>query len=208
MLPGLASAMGGFPTRSYVQAVATGSGSGTVAISKPTGTVDGDIMVAVMFGGNGGTWTGDSGWTEIIDQGATPNLRAAYKVASGEGASYTFTYSGSGAEIGFIATLRGLQYDTASASVTTLNGDGSLAITGITAAGGVLIAAYALFNGTSLAASTPSGMVPLVSESPGSRAIFGFWQEVAAGATGTWASSITGTNPFNNGGILIALKPA
>ena len=207
MLPGMSSVQGAFTGTTKLQATATGSGSGTVVINKPTGTIDGDIMVAVMHGGNGGTWTGDTGWTEVIDQGVTPNLRAAYKVASSEGSSYTFTYSGSGSERGFIATFRGYQYDTASASVTLLNGDGTLAITGITAAGGILIAAYALTNGAGLGATTPSGMTSMVSDLSGSSGMAAFWQEVAAGATGTRSSNITGTNPVNNGGILIAIKP-
>lgn len=207
MLPGMCSPQGGSGGSIILQAVATGTGSGTVVINKPSGTIDGDIMVAVMQGGNSGTWTGDSGWTEIIDQGAGPYMRAAYKVASSEGSSYTFTYSGSGTESGFIATFRGYQYDTVSASVSILNGDGTLAITGITAAGGILIAAYALYNGAGVTASTPSGMIPAASEASGNSGIFGFYQQVAAGATGTRSSDLLNTNPFNNGGILIALKP-
>lgn len=210
MLPGMASgnAYGGV---TLLQAVATGTAGGVsaLAINKPTGTVDGDIMVAVMANGNGTTWTGDTGWTEIIDQGAHPYLRAAYKVASSEGSSYSFT-GGTGTKTGFIATFRGFQYDTVSSSVTTLLGDGSLAITGITAAGGILIAAYAMPSGNTLqTSSTPSGMLSLAAaSSAGVTDIFGYWQQIAAGATGTRSSTLgDSSGTFNNGGILIALKP-
>ena len=210
MLPGMGSIMAGITVRSYLWAVSANNGSGTsLTINKPTGTVDGDIMVAVMSGGNAGAWTGDTGWTEILDQGATPNIRAAYKVASGEGASYTFSHPASGGNYGFLATFRGLQYDTVSASASTQTGDGTLAVTGITAAGGVLIAAYAItnaFNGSS--SSTPGGMISLASSGTGlGEGIFGYWQEVAAGATGTRSSSL-GTDMGQGAGILIALKPA
>ena len=209
MLPGMGSIMAGITVRSYLWAVSANNGSGTsLTINKPTGTVDGDIMVAVMSGGNAGAWTGDTGWTEILDQGATPNIRAAYKVASGEGASYTFSHPAGGGNYGFLATFRGLQYDTVSASASTQTGDGTLAVTGITAAGGVLIAAYAITNAFSgLSSSTPGGMISLASSGTGlDGGIFGYWQEVAAGATGTRSSSL-GTDMGQGAGILIALKP-
>lgn len=76
------------------------NGSGTLVINKPTGTVDGDVMVAVI--GARGTTSGLSctppaGWTLILqqDRATTGRLYTYWKAASSEGASYTFTIAGS-----------------------------------------------------------------------------------------------------------------
>lgn len=91
------------------------SASDTLAINKPTGTVDGDLMLAFMSAASHSTaitWAGDTGWTEIADQGLPPDLRIAYKVAASEGSSYTFTASGSTLTLaGSILTYRGASYE-------------------------------------------------------------------------------------------------
>ena len=88
----------------------------TLTINKPTGTVVNDLMVAVMADtGAAETWTGATGWTEIADQNASPNLRVAYKVAgASEASSYVFTRSGVVTEFlsGCILTYRYAAYDT------------------------------------------------------------------------------------------------
>lgn len=104
----------------------TTNGSSLV-INKPTGTQQGDIMVAFMgTSGVNATWTGDTGWTEVADQGSGFSLRVAYKVAgASEGASYTFTASvATGKLAGTIVAYRNAAYDTVSTisenpSVTT-----------------------------------------------------------------------------------------
>jgi len=94
--------------------------SASLIINKPTGTLEGDLMVGVMSVDGSRTWTGATGWTEVADQGATPSLRVAYKIAgAGEASTYTFTAS-SAANIlsGAIATYRNASYD-AIGTITT-----------------------------------------------------------------------------------------
>jgi len=100
-------------------ASATGAGvGGALTINKPTGVQSGDLLIAVMAGGTGGaggTWTGDTGWSEVADQGggSTADLRVAYKVAgASEPSSYSFTYSGGITTGGTIAAFRGYSYGT------------------------------------------------------------------------------------------------
>jgi hypothetical protein len=90
------------------------STSGTaLAISKPAGTAEGDLMVAVMAIPTNATWTGATGWTEVADEGSSPGLRVAYRVAgASEGSSYTFTSSASGTSSGCIITYRYADFDT------------------------------------------------------------------------------------------------
>jgi hypothetical protein len=69
----------------------------TVTVTKPTGTVDGDLLYAVCYGIATGlpTWSAPAGWSSIdsVAQGTSTNTANFYKVASGEGASFVFTFS-------------------------------------------------------------------------------------------------------------------
>ena len=214
MLPGLCMPAGLLASGvSYFQSHATGGAnvSASLAINKPTGTVSGDILVALMGAQSGPTWTGDTGWTERVDHGADPSLRLATLGAGGsEPSSYTFTSSFLTVSSGLIACFRGLQYDTIGGAVSTLTGDGTLTISGITAAGGILIAAVISNDASgSIAHSTPSGFVKIATVISPVNAYVGaslFYKEVAAGSTGSVATDITGTTG-ENAGILIALKP-
>jgi myo-inositol-hexaphosphate 3-phosphohydrolase len=71
------------------------SGSSTTTVTKPTGTVSGDLLVAITFSDSDGTWlTAPAGFTQ---QGANGSSAAGYgrvftKAAGGsEPANYTFT---------------------------------------------------------------------------------------------------------------------
>jgi hypothetical protein len=104
-------------------------GAPTATVTKPTGTVDGDLLVCSVVTSSGGVVTPPSGFTLIRStafNGAANTLATYYKVASGEGASYAITGSTStGAVIacftGFASWAtdgEGGQANTASASVT------------------------------------------------------------------------------------------
>lgn len=71
--------------------------SGSLACTKPTGVVSGDVMVAQVTG-NDTVMTGPSGWTKLLDQVAgvagTDHFETSWwwKLAGGaEGASYSWT---------------------------------------------------------------------------------------------------------------------
>ncbi len=79
-----------------------GNGSGnlttTITLGKPTGTADGDYLVAILnIPGNFYSVTGvPSGWTLLFDSGDMAgggHVRIYGKQASGEGASWTWTLS-------------------------------------------------------------------------------------------------------------------
>lgn len=82
-------------------ATAGGSSGGDVTISKPTGTVDNDIMIAFLYTESGASaWTLPSGWAWLAqnqqDYGGNYWNSVAWKRASSEGSNYTFTHSPSG----------------------------------------------------------------------------------------------------------------
>lgn len=75
----------------------TGTGTATsIAVNVPAGTVDGDVMVAVVFttGGTGAEISAPAGWTTVnnTEVGTVLAVATFYRVASSEPASYTFTF--------------------------------------------------------------------------------------------------------------------
>lgn len=74
------------------------SGGGNISISKPSGVVDGDILLALTYREDG-AWTLPAGWAwvsaEQVNSTGEAWIRVAWKRASSEGSSYTFTKSGS-----------------------------------------------------------------------------------------------------------------
>jgi len=193
----------------YVAAATTSNSTQTASlvINKPTGTVEGDIMVALYGSNSGVTWASASGWTEVIDQGAAPSLSVAYKVAgASEDANYTFTSSVSRFLSGAILTFRGAAYDvvgsvatntTMTASAITLSSNSSAIIAGF------------FDNGTSRTWSNPtSGLISAATDSDANAPSFAIYYQlnVSSGSTGSKTATPSGTN--NPASILVGLKPS
>lgn len=67
----------------------------SIAVNVPAGTVDGDIMVAVIMAAAASHTITCAGWTVIDSQvAAGPSSATLYKVAASEPASYTFAWTG------------------------------------------------------------------------------------------------------------------
>lgn len=77
----------------------------SVTINKPTGTVDGDVLILVLHGytadaGLGGVDAAGFKLLDIIDDSTFHRSRAYSKIASSEPASYTINFGGGGGAIG------------------------------------------------------------------------------------------------------------
>lgn len=83
----------GFPTYVSSTGIALGTNASSIALTLPSGLSDGDLMVAVVGHGNTSTWTAPAGWTKALETNApdSEGLLIAYKVASSESGSQTFT---------------------------------------------------------------------------------------------------------------------
>lgn len=82
--------------RATASATATNTTDDGVTVSKPTGTVDGDVMLAWVTTSTGADITPPAGWTLIDLLYSAGGLdKCYYKVASSEGASYAFTWTDS-----------------------------------------------------------------------------------------------------------------
>jgi hypothetical protein len=90
----------------------------SLVLNKPTGTVDGDIMIAHTFSGvdfyNDGTFTAPAGWTLLTGFPTAVDVSNFYgkmfvywKRASSEGSSYTFTQNRDFYTQGEIITIQG-----------------------------------------------------------------------------------------------------
>lgn len=182
--------------------------SDTLTINKPTGTIQNDLMVAVMeASGNSPAWSGDTGWTEAADQLLTPSLRVAYKVAgASEGGTYTFTASKVGQILsGAILTYRYAAYDSIAGSFAV--GDKYLQLASVTSSISqcILIAAGAR-AAASITLGTPIGMTARVTDndatSPSSKVCD---QVVAKGPSGIRSMPVDDTAGV--AGIMLSIKP-
>lgn len=86
----------------YSQTVGT---STSCVIDIPSGTANGDLMTAFLVSmETATTWSEPGGWTLVQDSGYVATFS---KVASSEGANYTFTASNTGQFIGSIMRITG-----------------------------------------------------------------------------------------------------
>lgn len=107
------------------------SSATTIALSAPTGTLPGDLLVVLlMVASNPFTYTGPAGWTEQLDE----TNRAIYTktAAAGEGSS-TFTASGSTNIQGYMLCFRWAAFDVNSTGANSSGaGTTTVTVSGIT----------------------------------------------------------------------------
>lgn len=200
------------PTPTFIAQANTQTTTGstaTIDVSKPAGTIEGDLMIMVGATGSAArTWTGDTGWTEVADQNAIPNLRVAYKVAgASEPATYTFTINSATTNgiSAAILTYRGAAYDTIGTFTT---GTDPLVLPSVSPSVGFsrLIAAGAR-SAASVTLGTPTGMTARVTDNDTTAPSYKVCDQlVTAGATGT--RSMTTGSISSVSGLMLAIKPA
>jgi hypothetical protein len=107
LAPALAHAAVGFVGAAKAE---NGNGSTSLSIAKPTGVVEGGVMVATVTAAGTGSITTPSGWTVIKNvAGTTLRQVTYYKVAgASEGASYSWSLGSSRAASGGIVDYSGV----------------------------------------------------------------------------------------------------
>lgn len=186
----------------YVASAGTREGGGDVIVTKPTGTTEGDLMVAfIMVGSSGVTPTYPSGWTQAtLDTTGANSGAVAYKIAgASEPSDYTFTLGGSFGRTVQITTIRNVRnltvgtYDEGS--------DDTLVAPSITATEGILLAWFGA-EGTPSRDSAPSGMT-LGVQTTGGPICWTYYQTVSSGSTGN--KTLTISDPQDNRSILVGV---
>lgn len=190
--------------------------STTLSITKPTGTVDNDVLVAVISIADGTlTITPPAGWTTLGDKqvfgGGFRLAETFWKVAASEGSSYSFTFNSNVNNFGAIGSWSGCNTttpinahggqtnDTASTSVTAPSITTNVANTQLIMCG--------VENATDTW-TPPSGYTKEVDQSQTSSAMRLAMFDIAnasSGATGAVVATIAVAH--RSAGFLIALAP-
>lgn len=183
--------------------------STTIVLNVPTGTSDGQQMLAVVgwAGGTGVAITPPSGWTLIrrVDSTTVVGEAVYRRTASSEPASYTWTLDTSTTNSGQMITYAGV--DTAS-PIDAENGQSNASSVNVTAPSITTVTANTMlvFVGGLAGAVTftpPSGFTERTDVNSGTIADK---IQAATGATGTVTATASGAGL--NIGFLIALKEA
>lgn len=196
------SVTSGTPTFRAASATATGTGTSAV-VAKPTGTADGDLLVATLaYDGTITITAVPSGWTLVrTDTSGTFKLSTYYKVASSEPASWTWTLSNvlTAPWLAFACGWSGTQ--TVSPFVTSSTNTGSGATATATAvstatSNALIVAVYA--RPGAFSALPPSGMVERVDAANGSNlgAALDSAVQGVAGTTGDQLSTLGGSGSW------------
>lgn len=149
----------------------TATGGQALVIPKPAGTVDGDVLVAVVgqvSTSGSALITPPAGWLLLASQ-ATANGQAElfYRVAASEGASYAFTVSGGDphAAAGLIASYVGMELSPTIDAVGSQHNASSTSATAPsvapTVSGDTLVCCYSAdgtTNTTTITSTPPGGM--------------------------------------------------
>lgn len=186
--------------------------STTLVIDKPTGTQEGDLMVAIAcVDNNSNTWTQPAGWNEVADQGAGTAIMASHYIAgASEPSSYTFTFSAGRRLSGIIITYRNAAYDTVG-SISTTQSSGIQTASAITLAqnSSELLAFFAN-SGRDVTWSNPtSGLASVDVDSDNENPSWALYSEsnVASGSTGSKSATCSVTNQ-DFGCFLLGIKPS
>jgi hypothetical protein len=193
-------------------------GSKTLTISKPSGVISGDVMLAFFYiNPNGQTVTPPSGWTLIANTtyGGNDTAYAAYKIAgSSEPTSYSWTVSGgNGAWGAAIACYTGNSpgVDVASSAWSTSSANPLTTASVTNAKGGVLVFAEVNYSSAGAASITgPTGFTnrfDLIADATFDNFAEILVADIARGAVGATGSVTTTTSSsfFANAGIFIQL---
>lgn len=182
-------------------------GSTSIVITKPTGTVDGDVLLAFIEYNGNDTITAPSGWT-LLDTaagGAAHQKTSCYvKLASSEPASWTWTI-GSAIWEGSVSSWTGVDNTTKTEGDVAATGATSTATASTltpTSTNDVSVVAFTTDNSTAL--SLPTSYTNVASfGSNGDIVRIASLQLSSASATGTTTSTETGTSQWTAQRVLL-----
>lgn len=179
--------------------------STSIVVTKPSTVLSGDLLVAVCQSSSSVSWSGDTGWTELVDLGSTPSLRVAYKVAtSSEPSSYTFSQSSSYGSNVHLIVIRGGSIGVAGSFAVNQNPLPAPSIA-VSKDNSLLLACFAV-NAGYVMPTTPSGMSRIAYDnnqySPSSAV---FSQVVQSGESGSRSSNVSQTSGC--AGVLLSISP-
>lgn len=209
----LRGAVGGGGAVKYIGSATGQNGSVTsLVINKPTGTLQGDLMIAFLINDPAKSVTASlTGWTSQDSPVNSNNASgAAVQVltktaGASEGSSYTFSLNNSVWMSGFIMTVRGAQFGylgTWSTSTTTT----------VTApafymdAAGLGVAVFYDGSNSSRTYTTPSGFTSFASDSDTSKPSFSAFYK--SGGVGEFPAASSTASETNSYGVMFSVYPS
>lgn len=192
----------------------------SITIAKPSGTVDGDLLVAVIATGDGSTVsaTPPAGWSTAVDNEANGalsfhcNLSVFYKVASSEGASYEFTYGATSRGAGHIIRISSAS-GTVTAGTATKDVDDTINVASITTQtdNSLVLNCFASCNSSRTESVSPTQGTLVAESKPASNSTCGFvytYEQDVVTAGATTADSLTLNSSNGNVGIPVEITGA
>lgn len=181
----------------------------TLTFTVPAGTQDGDLMVALLAGGGGSNNVGDwanANWTWAVELTTRPNLAVAYRIASSEGSTVSFTTTNACKLGGVLRVFRGAAWGT---SGTVATGDSnSVTASSITVPSNnsILLGHFATSQGNATWTNS-SGMTKIaeLDNDSFSHSWYIATQNVDSGASGSRTLTINSTNNWQ--AVLVSISP-
>ena len=169
----------------------------SLSVTKPTGTIDGDILVAFVTS-DANTSIASTGWTVQTQNASVFGTFAILtKTAASEGASWNFTAASSKMMAQVVCVSGAASIDVVGTFPAPSSGSPQVA-TAITPTGaGLMLGAF--FNGsaTNTVSSPPAGMDFIDSQTQAYQGLFAYSEIVPSGSTGsrsiTWAGTSAAT---------------
>jgi hypothetical protein len=186
---------------------ASASTGASIVVTKPSGTVDGDLLIAVGRAGSGASVTAPAGWTTHASSLGTGSPLWT-KIASGEGASYTFTQTALATSKVVIVRVNGQASSTPVDVAAGVSGTAALVIPTVTPTGANrLLLQIASHHGAGTWTPPGTATERFDALDAASFAAAGGDEIVGAGATGTrtWTPSVTGSTGV---AYMLAIAPA
>lgn len=202
----------GLPAPSFRSAASTVAAAGaSVVVTKPTGTADGDVMVAcgVITGTSANTQTivPPAGWTERVgptDNGTDRRLYLWTRESASDGADYTFTRTGASAARVTILSISGGDYDTVT-SGTNASGTSHTIPSVTTSTANCLVVAFVGAGGGATSQTPPTSYTERSDDAATTFIASSSLAYAAAGATG----AVTATTGGASASLVahVSLKP-
>lgn len=198
------------PTPSIINTQTTQNTSSTTSlvISKPSGTIEGHLMVAVCGGGFTGsnTYTFPTGWTKVADLGADGGTAIAYKVATAsEPTAYTITATNNNTHAGAILTIANAAFDTIGTFAVQSSPINAPSIN-VSESNSLLLAVF-LSKGNGGTWTLPINMTSVVLNNDSNPPSYLIAQQlIGSGASGVRSSTLSGISSSGTSGILLSLS--
>lgn len=178
----------------------------TLFIGEPAGAAVDDLIVAIMGAKAAAvTWTPASGYTERLDQGASPSLGVSTQSYVAGADTWTASSSAPTNLTGIQLCFRGGQYD-AIGTVATISADGTLSVPGATAVGGLVVVAVIIDDSAAVTVSTPAGYDVVSNANTTGQRVAIFKKYAPPGVMANADCTISGLAGGTAGSVMVAVK--